>query len=292
MVSEPNESVNAVIAKALEDAGVPARNIEVPPGTEVKPGEGTPSLDGLPKGQVKGESPEEKATREAAESSEAGAVKPPEAVKPGEPTEPVLDKTGIEALITDASSKFQSIMDKKINTLTFQMQQTIGALNQFFQTQESASIAGLPAEEQVQKRLEILEKGGLPKIQIQAQQPIEQQPVQFYQQLVNFVDTVGLKIDDKRIDWSPEPGITPEVGFSRFLVSIKAALLADQTKVIKELKEGGAKVITNLRKKTGVDKVSVTPPSGAGIPDVDKMTPMQKIEYGFQQQEELSQISQ
>ena len=278
-------SANAIIAQALENAGVPPRNIEIPP--EPKPGEpvtgvGVPNLDGSPKGQVVGEElePEEDETPEA---------KPSEP-KPGEPTVPPLGKADIEAAITEASSKFQSIMDRKINNLQVQMQQTIGALNQFFQSQEDSGISGLPENEQVMKRLERLEKPAQPKIQIQPGQPIEQQSTQFYQQLANFVDTVGLKIDDKRIDWAPDVD-DPKTGFNRFLASIKAALVADQTKAIQDLKNTGDKELQKIRKKTGVDKVSTSGPGGTGIPNIDKMTPMEKIEYGYKVQEELSQVA-
>ena len=170
------------------------------------------------------------------------------------------------------------------------MQQTIGALNQFFQTQEDSRISGLSPEEQVQKRLDRLETGDK-QLHIDTKQPIAEQPAQFYQQLVNFVDTVGLKIDDKRIDWAP--GVDdPQVGFNRFLVSIKTALTEDQTKVIQELRAEGGKELAKVRKKTGVDKVSTIGPSGAGLPDISKLTPMEKIAYGYKVQEELSQVNQ
>lgn len=280
-----DQPVNAIIAAALEKAGVPPRNIELPPGTEqVKPKEGTPSLDGLPKAPVKGQLPVE-----GEEAPETGV----EELEPPESDEPIvqpLGKAEIESAITEASSKFQSIMDRKINHLQYQMQQTIGALNQFFQAQENPDISGLPTEEQTQRRLDRLEKPSQPKIQIQPNQPIEQQATQFYQQLVGFVDTVGLKIDDKRIDWAPDVH-DPQAGFNRFLTSIKAALVEDQTKVISELKGDGDRVMTQLRKKTGVDKISTTGPSGAGLPDIDKMSPMEKIEYGFKVQDELSQVA-
>ncbi len=281
MGNEPTNPANAIIAQALQAAGVQAKDIELPSETVTELAK-TPSLDGQPKGQVMGELPLEEPEVEPAKE-----LSKPE---PGETVVPPLGKADIETAITEATSKFQSIMDRKINQLQFQMQQTVGALNQFFQTQEDTSISGLTPEEQVQKRLERLEKPAQPKIQIDPGQPISQQPTQFYQQLTNFVDTVGLKVDDKRIDWAPD-ATDPQAGFNRFLGSIKKALVEDQTKVITELKNTGEKEIGKLRKKTGVDKVSNSGPSGAGTPDVDKMTPMQKIEYGFQVQEQLSQVA-
>jgi len=297
MVNEPDKSVNAIIAQALANAGVPPQNIEVPTAVEpVVEGVPTnvPALDGKPIGESKSESPEEKAAREADESSRAGAEKPPVKAGAVEPTGQLLSKADIEKAITEAGSKFQSIMDKKINQLQYQMTQTIGALNQFFQTQEESSIAGLPEEQQVLKRLERLEKPGQPKIQIQSQ---TQQPdaaaQRLYQYLTDMADVTGLKIDDKRLDWAGDlpVGQVAEI-VNRFKASVKAALVEDQTKVIQALKDDGSKVLTKIRKQAGVDKVVVTGPSGAGVPDIEKMNPMQKIEYGIKQQEELSQVAQ
>ena len=289
MADELNQSSNDLIAAVLERAGVPSQNIELPPASEAELKGGTPSLDGLPKGQVKGDILED---TEEAVPSESKLPEPSEA-ESGESKVQLLDKAGIEALITGASSKFQGIMDRKINQINYQMQQQSIALNQFFQSQEDSSISGLPADEQVARRLERLEKGGQQsKINIQVDQPIEQQPVPYAQLCANVLDAIGINIDDKRIDWAKEPGITAEAGFNRFLVSVKKSLAEDQTKAIQELKDNGNKEITKLRKKTGVDKVSIAGPSGAGLPDIDKMTSLEKINYGFQQAEELSQVSQ
>ena len=284
---EPNETANAIIAKALEDAGVPPRSIAVPPVEEAAPAESLPSLDGLPKGQVKGDELEPVEVVVPVPGAE------PPAPAPGEPIVPPLSKADIEAAIAETSSKFQGIMDKKINALDFQMRQTIGALNQFFQAQEDTGISGLSPEEQVQKRLERLEKGGQsPKIQIQQTPQTDAVATQLYQYLVDMADVAGVKPDDKRLDWGADLQVaqTSEI-VNRFKASVKKALVEDQTKAIQELKGDGDKAIAQLRKKTGVDKVSVAGPSGAGLPDLSKMTPMQKIDYGFQQQEVLSQVS-
>jgi len=282
---QPNETANAIIAKALESAGVPPRNIVVPPVVaEVEPVGNLPSLDGLPKGQVKGEELEPVEVVTPVPGAE------PAIPVPGEPIVPPLSKTDIEAAINESSARIQSLMDRKLNQIDYQMKQTIGAFNQFFQSQEDANIAGLPENEQILKRLERVEKGGQqPKIQIQPS--VEQQVVPYFQQLVNFVDTVGLKVDDKRLDWAPDTD-NAQVGFKRFLASVKTALVEDQTKVIQELKNVGAKEITKLKKITGVDKISVSGPSGQGTSDTSKMTPLQKIDYGFQVQEQLSQANQ
>ncbi len=286
MVTEA-QTANAIIAKALEAAGVPPRNIELPAETEQGELESGLTLKSnhkdsneTPKGEVAGhdtdgEEPENEPLVSKPESSKS---------KSAAPTAQQISKADIEAAINQASSRFQSIMDRQINQLKAQMTGTIDALNQFFQAQESADITGLPENEQVLKRLERLEKGGkMPQSKVQ--QPIESQSAGFYQQLANFVDAVVLRIDDKRIDWAPDIS-EPQLGFNRFLTSIKKALMEDQTKVIQDLKNNGDKEITKLRKKTGVDKVSTSGPSGAGNPDISKLGPFQKIEYGFQVHEQ------
>lgn len=284
MVNEATTSANAIIAKALEDAGVPLREISIPSETEAgELGQGRANLDGSSKGEVKGEIPEVEETTELEPKAPAEAESDETKGLAG------LSKADIEAAINQASSKFQGIMDRKINQIQLQVQQTAEALNQFFQSQEDTNLSGLPENEQVLKRLDRIEKGGQ-QARIQIQQPIERQSTQFYQQLVNFVDAVGLKVDDKRIDWAP--GVDdPQTGLNRFLASIKTALVEDQTKVIQDLKGAGDKVLTNLRKKTGVDAVSTAGPSGEGLPDIDKMTPLQKLEHGYKTQEELSQAA-
>jgi hypothetical protein len=234
-------------------------------------------LDGSLKGQVKGEAPESQEAEEVIAETETTETEP--GGKVGQPA----DKEYIGTLINQVSSNLQSMFDHKINQLNANMAQTITALNQFFESQDNASLAGLPPEEQVAKRLERLEKGGQ-QPRIQMQQPVEQQSTQTVQMLVGFVDAVGLKIDDKRIDWAPDVA-DPQIGFNRFAISVKKALTEDYAKAIQELKNNGEKEIGKLRKKAGVDKVSTSGPSGAGLPDISKMTPFEKLEYAFQQAE-------
>ena len=290
MVEKAEDTANAIIQQALQNAGVPPRNIELPP-AEAEPALGVPTLDGGPKGPVKGESPEEKVAREAAEALGTAPAKPAEP-KPGEPVAQPLDKAGIEAILTEATSKFQSLIDRKINQLNYQMQQTIGALNQFFQAQENPDLSSLPAEEQIQKRLERLEKPSQPKIQIQPEQQPDAAAQQLYQYLSDMADVAGIKIDDKRLDWGSNLPVTSASDIiKRFKTSVKQAFVEDQVKAIKELKDNGDKLLANVRKKTGVDRVSTSGPGGEGIPDISKMSPMDKIEYGFRQQEELAQAN-
>lgn len=286
-------NVNTVIQEALAKAGIPPRNIPAEPLPEanikeVKPSiEPLPSLDGKPKGFTKGDE-----QFEDLEQKPVVAKKPEDnGTKPQVEQEPLsTSKADIETAINQASSKFQSIMDKRINTLQAQVQAMVTGLNQFFQTQEDTSISNLPKEEQLEHRLARLEKGGAqPKIQI-PQQPIDQQPVQFYQMLTGLVDAIGLKIDDKRIDWAQDVN-DPNTGFNRFLGSIKKALVEDQTSAIQSLKAEGDKEIQRVRKKSGIDKVSTHGAGGSGSPDIDKMSPIQKIQYALEEQECTNQAN-
>lgn len=287
MANEAEKAVNSIVAEALKNVGVAPRDINIPPEPvpvseppdKVSPK--TTKLDGSLKGQVRGEIPEEKATPPEAEPTETPGA------KAGESESKPLAKADIEALINQASSKFQSIVDKRINSLNTQMQQTVAALNEFLQSQEDAGLAGLPPEEQLARRVTRLEKGGQqPKIQVQ--QPVEQQSVQFVQYLANFVDAVGLKIDDPRIDWAPDVA-DPQTGLNRFTASVKKALVEDQTKILEELKNNGDRVLQSVRKKAGVDKVSTSGPGGAGLPDLSKMTPFEKLTYAFSEAEAINQ---
>ena len=279
-------TVNSIVAAALMKAGVPEQNIELAPEpepSELASKESRRNLDGSFKGQVKGQD-------WASESEEEPAGPEPSEVVSGVESEHPLTKAEIGTAINQASSRFQSIMDKRLNTLQHQMYGTMATLNQFLQNRENMDIAALSPEEQVSKRLERLESGmgNVVSAMTQSRPAIEQQPVQFYQQLVNFVDAVGLKVDDQRIDWAPDIS-NPQVGFNRFLTSLKNALTEDQTKAFQKLRSDGNHEIQKIRKKTGVDKVSTSGPSGAGLPNIDKMTPLEKIQLGFQINEQLNQ---
>lgn len=270
------QSVSQIISEALQKVGVQAKDIQLPPEpTQTPPN--VPTLDGQPKGAVFGVLPvEEKTpTKEDAEATSDAEL--------GEKVVPPITKAEIETLLNNTTSKFQSMIDRKINQLNTNMQNTIGVINQFLQSQDDASIAGLPEDMQIKKRLEKLEKGGK-GLQIPTQ-PVDQQPVNYYQNLVNFVDATGLKVDDKRIDWAPDE-TDPKEGFNRFLGSIKKALVQDQTNALLAIKKEGEKAIQQVRKKTGVDKVSMGGPAGAGTKDIDKMSPFQKLEYAFQMKDQ------
>jgi len=283
-----DQVANSIISEALKNAGVPAREINLTPEPPVVPvvktvepvNERKTKLDGSLKGQVKGELMEE-------QEPDKDDVTDPDKVPPTEPKPAEQhSKEDIAALIDQASVKFQSIMDRKIFALNTQTQQIASALNQFFESQDNASFNGLPPEEQVLQRIKRLEEGGQrPKIQLQ--QPVAVNPVaqSTYQLFANLVDSVGLKIDDKRIDWSPElPASEMQTINNRFAASLKKALVEDQTKIITELKNSGEKEIGKIRKKSGVDRLSTSGAGGAGLPNVDGMTPFQKLEYASAQE--------
>ena len=265
------QALNSIVEQALKGAGVNPQDIHLPTGEAPK----VPSLDGKPKGEVKGSPLEvEEETSGMEEEKEPEAEKTEEAEKPEPPT-----KAEFEAIINAATAKFQSIMDRRISQVQTQLSQTIQALNQYFQTQDDATFAGLPADEQILRRLERLEKG---RADVKLNESVSQQPAQFVRYLVGIVDSVGLKVDDNRIDWAPDTN-DPEVGMSRFLTSIKKALTNDQTAALKQIKATGEKEILKLRKQMGIDKVSTKGPSGAGLPDISKLTPFEKIQLGFEQ---------
>jgi len=277
MADKANESVDSIVAQALKEVGVASKDINLTP--EPEPGETPPlerktKLDGSLKGQTKGELTDDEGTQD---TDEPTPDEPESDVQP----EQSLSKADITALVDQASSKFQSLMDRKINTLTSQMQQQNTMLSQFFEIQDNTALAGLPPEEQVLKRLERLEgRATQPAPQVQPSQSGTQQ----LQMLVNLVDAVGLKADDSRIDWAPDV-TDPQAGMNRFITSIKAAMTEDRTKAIQELKDNGNKEIQKIRKKVGIDKVSTTGAGGAGLPNIEKMTPFQKLEYAFNEAE-------
>ena len=281
MVDEAN-SVNSVIAQALQAAGVREQNIELPTGEGKLEPQNPYAPEGAPKGEVMGEPGDSSNVQPEDESSSKPEPSKPKSEEPS--GEKPLSKAEIEQAINQSSARLQSMVDKKLNLLTNQVTGVVNGLNKFFENQETASLSGLPAEEQVLRRLERLEQGGQkPKIEIpQATEPAQPDQTQMmYQFLANLVDAVGLRIDDKRLDWS-EP--------TKFITTLKSSLAEDYTKAINELKNNGNKELQKIRKKTGVDKVSQSGPGGAGLPDIDKMTPMQKLEYGFKQAEEAAQL--
>jgi len=281
MVGEANQSANSIIAQALRAAGVREQNIELPPDEGKLEPQNPYVLEGAPKGEVIGEPGDSSNVEPEDESTEPEPSKP-KSEKPS--SEKPLSKAEIEASINQATARFQSIMDKKLNLIQNQVTGVVTGLNKFFENQETVSLLGLPAEEQVLRRLERLEPGGkASKIEIPSiAEPAQPDQTQMmYQFLANLVDAVGLRIDDKRLDWS-EP--------TKFITTLKSSLAEDYTKAINELKNNGNKELQKIRKKTGVDKVSQSGPGGAGLPDIDKMTPMEKLEYGFKQAEEAAQL--
>jgi len=271
-----SNEVDAIVAQALKEAGVPSRNI--PPVAEKATLPPVPRVDGKLKGATKGadnlvEPPEEQAHEETS----------PSEVAPPEPTdkEQLLSKKDIESILDMATRKFQSIVDSRTARLNSQVQAT---LNQFVQGQNEAYISTLPEEEQLklrnqqlQDRVDKLEQTGL-----QPAAPIAQQSVPFIQYLANIVDAVGLRIDDKRIDWAPSE-TTMEAGMSKFISSVKKALGEDRKTEAEKLKNEHEQSIKKLRKTLGVDRVASSSPGGAGSPNLEKMTPVEKMEYAYRQ---------
>lgn len=267
-------AVNELVAQALKEAGVPERSIELPPETQTK--DGLPPINTTPKAVVGEELEDEKTP-----STESSKSKSPESEsKP-------LTKADLEALLEQSSRKFQSITDKSIARMQQQVQAVSNTLSSFVQSKEDAEFNSLPEDEQLKRRLERLEKGK----QVNPAQPISQQPVQFIDHLVKFVDVVGLKVDDSRIDWGKDE-TDFNAGYQKFLTSVKAALMEDTKKAIEGVRLENSKELTKLRKKLGIDKVSVSGSSGKGTPNVDALTPGEKIKYGFELERQQSQLQQ
>jgi hypothetical protein len=271
---------NDIVAQALKEAGVPARNIELP----ADKGDGNKPLaptTGEPKGDAQGADLEtqQRATPQAVSS------KPESTETEGKP----LTMADIEKALDGATRKFQSITDKRIAQLQNQFQSVSNSLNTMVQSKEDAELASLPEDEQLKRRVEKLEKGGRPPTPIPA--PAAEQVTAVYQRLADMVDLAGLKIDDPRIDWAPDvPAGDFATGYARFKTSIKAALAEDTKKAIEGVKTEGNKELTKLRKQLGVDKVSTSGTSGKGTPDIDKLTPAEKIKLGFELERQQAQI--
>ncbi len=290
-MTNENTTADSIVSQALKDAGVPEANINLTPTpsqTVAADKAVVPRLDGELKGPTKD-------TEFSAEIDKIFAAKEP--VGPdGKPPEGAdgdkvvaLGKEEMSQMLTETLGKFQSLVDRKINQLQQQQTATVNALNSLISTQEQAVLEGLPEDVQLKRRLEKLEKGE--GSQVVTTQPVSQQLPQFYNYLVSFVTAVGLDPADKRIDWAPDED-DPNTGLNKFLTSIKNAVSEDKQKEIGDLKAEATKAVTKLAKRLGVDKIPTSPPSGDGLPDMSKLSPMEKIELGLKIVAEQKQISQ
>lgn len=266
-----------IIKEALVKAGVRESTIELPT---------LPPTDGKPKGAVMGARLEAQIAPIPTDGSKPAPVDttiPKVAI-----TEPVLTKSDINAIMEQTLRRFQSITDKRIAQIQVQFQPLTESVNKLIQSQEETQFALLPEEEQYKARIKRLEKQVNQTVQVQPQttvQPSDQAQTQFYQNLVDMVDIAGLQIDDKRIDWAPDAQDF-QIGFTRFKTSVKNATLEDQKKATEAVKTEMESEIKKLRKKTGIDKVGSSGASGSGDPDVEKLSPFEKLKLGFQIEQE------
>ena len=251
----------AIVEKALREAGVPPENINLTP-DEVTPPVAFPPRPGVVYQPPKAE-------------EGVGGKKEATPTKVEEPTEKPLTKAEIVQILDEHSRRFQSITDRRVA----QLQGQLGtALQQLQQAQEARALEGMPIEDQLKVRLDRLEK--------QFGQPApQQQPVISYEDVVEYVQSLGLKPDDPRLDWAAEED-NPNAGLKRLQTSIAKAVKEDNEKAVKASKDEAQKAIAKLRKDLGVDKVPTSGASGAGIPNLDKLSPMEKIDLGFRLKKE------
>ena len=250
----------AIVEKALREAGVPPENINL------TPDEVTPPIAFPPRPGVVYQPPK------AEEGVEGKKEITPTKVE--EPTEKPLTKAEIVQMLDEHSRRFQSITDRRVA----QLQGQLGtALHQLQQAQEARALEGMPIEDQLKVRLDRLEK--------QFGQPAPQQPVISYEDVVGYVQSFGLKQDDPRLDWAAEEA-NPNAGLKRLQTSIAKAVKEDNEKAVKASKNEAQKAIAKLRKDLGVDKVSTSGASGAGMPNLDKLSPLEMIDLGFRLKKE------
>ena len=253
----------AIVEKALREAGVPPENINL------TPDEVTPPITFPPRPGVVYQPPK------AEEGVEGKKEATPTKVE--EPTEKPLTRAEIVQILDEHSRRFQSITDRRVA----QLQGQLGtALQQLQQAQEARALEGMPIEDQLKVRLDRMEK------QLgQFGQPAPQQQLLSYEDVVGYVQSFGLKQDDPRLDWAAEED-NPNAGLKRLQTSIAKAVKEDNEKAVKASKDEAQKAIAKLRKDLGVDKVPTSGASGAGIPNLDKLSPMEKIELGFRLKKE------
>ena len=251
----------AIVEKALREAGVPPENINL------TPDEVTPPITFPPRPGVVYQPPK------AEEGVEGKKEATPTKVE--EPTEKPLTKAEIVQILDEHSRRFQSITDRRVA----QLQGQLGtALQQLQQAQEARALEGMPIEDQLKVRMDRMEK--------QFRQPApQQQPVISYEDVVEYVQSLGLKPDDPRLDWAAEEA-NPNAGLKRLQTSIAKAVEEDNEKAVKASKNEAQKAIAKLRKDLGVDKVPTSGASGAGMPNLDKLSPLEKIDLGFRMKKE------
>ena len=250
-----------IVEKALREAGVPPENINL------TPDEVTPPIAFPPRPGVVYQPPPK------AEEG-VGGKKEATPTKVEEPTEKPLTKAEIVQILDEHSRRIQSITDRRVA----QLQGQLGtALQQLQQAQEARALENMSPEDQLKVRLDRLEK--------QFGQPAPQQQLLSYEDVVGYVQSFGLKQDDPRLDWAAEED-NPNAGLKRLQTSIAKAVKEDNEKAVKASKDEAQKAIAKLRKDLGVDKVPTSGASGAGMPNLDKLSPLDKIDLGFKLKKE------
>lgn len=292
-------TVNSIVQAALAKAGVPSTNIGKDDNTGVSKvaQEGENAVlpnDRRLDGKLKGSTKDTGLTDESEElDPNAKPAKNESQSSPNKDKGDKEEKTPSTKEILDAFdkglSRIQSVYDRRMN----QIQQSINGISTIVtsitQKQEESDIASLPADQQLLRRIERLEKGkapGQPQSNVNPQQSIDTQVPQFYQFLVNVADGLGIKIDDSRIDWAPDAADF-KTGMGRFMSSLKAIQSEEFRKQASDLKKEADTEIQKVKNKVGYNRVATSGASGAGRPNLSNVSPMQKIRAGLLIDEEL-----
>jgi len=167
----------------------------------------------------------------------------------GEPEKPLTRAELTELLASHAdglTKKFQSVTDRDRQRMQDEVNRRLTAIEN---AKLEAELSNLPVEQQLARRIERLEGRGAPA---QTQNlPIKPE------QILQYVDSFGIKRDDSRLDWGND-ATDFATGFGRLLASIDKIQKEDHGKASKTAID---KAVSDVRKKLGADKVPGTGPS-------------------------------
>ena len=269
---------NSIIEQALKDAGVAPRDIH--PETVSSNGAGKVEPDKLPQIPAL---PKIGETKNGEIETITVPTTTPKSSEPTVATNNVsLDQ--FKKMMEEQTRSIQSMTDKKLA----QIEKNVQAINQSIADQkkakEDAELESLPPDEKRFRKLELeLQRSRNPQTStVQSNPQLQQQIIAItYQRCLDMADTAGLSIEDSRLDWCKEltsEQVDPVVVTARFKASVKKALTEDTKKAIDSVTQSGLK---KIRKQSGIDHVSTSGSSGSGTPDIDKLSPAEKIAEGF-----------
>jgi len=193
-------------------------------------------------------------------------VVPPSDEPPQAPTAPVdgpITKAELEKILASHSEtiagtvtkRAQSILDSNLRRISNEVNQRIGNLER---EREESELGRLPADEQLRKRIERIEKGGVPRTPSTGITPTGFTP----EQILSHVKSLGIKSDDSRLDWGTDEADFNK-GYGRLLNSIQKIHKEDTDKMVAQAK---ATIEAETRKKLGGGLPART---GSGNPNRD-----------------------